>query len=274
MGVAMPPLTNIAIGQYHHRSSPVHRLDPRTKLLALLFLIISVFLVKNPWGFLMIASFVMFVIILSHLPLRLVLRGLRPMAWLFASIMILHVFFADGSSSPLFSLGPVKATWGGVYRGISVSCRFLLIVVSAAILTLTTVPLRLADGMTEVLCPLRRIGLPVHQLPIMMVLALHFIPVLFTEAEKLASSQKARGARLEGRNVFRRLGALVTVLVPLLRSCFRRADELAVGMESRCYHGGIRSHLYELTFRRSDGIALAAAAATIPFTLAINELML
>jgi energy-coupling factor transport system permease protein len=266
---------DVAIGQYCDRSSLVHRLDPRAKLLALLFFIISVFLVKNLWGFLIMASFAAATILLSHLPLRLVLRGLRPMAWLFASIMILHIFFADGgSTNPLFSLGPVTATWEGVYRGVRLGCRFLLVIVGATILALTTVPLRLADSTAEILRPLRRIGLPVHQLPIMMVIALHFIPVLFTEADKLVSAQKARGAQMEGWNIVRRLGALVPVLVPLLRSSLRRADELAVGMESRCYHSGTRSHLYDLTFSRADGIALAAAAATIPLTLAINELML
>jgi len=271
----MSLLTDVTIGQYHHRNSPVHRLDPRTKLLILLLLIISIFLIRSLWGFFIIASFVIFVILLSHLPLRLVLRGLRPMAWLFASIMILHIFFAgDSSAKPLFSLGPVKATWGGIYSGIKVSCRFLLIIMSASILTLTTVPLRLAGGMTELLRPLRRIGLPVHQFPIMMVIALHFIPVLFIEAEKLISAQKARGAQLEGQNILKRLGALMPVLVPLLRGSFRRADELAIGMESRCYHGGTRSHLYELTFSKADVIALAAAVAIIPFMLAINKLML
>lgn len=265
----MPFLTDITIGQYHHRNSPVHRLDPRTKLLALLSLILSVFLVRDLWGFLVIASFLALVVLLSHLSLRLILRGLRPMVWLFASIIIIHIFFTDKGSTHLWSVG---ITWEGVRSGVKIGCRFLLIVVGAAVLTLTTVPLRLADGMMKLLHPLKKLGLPVHQFPIMMVISLHFIPVLFTEAEKFVSAHKARGAQLEGRNIFGRLRALMPILIPLVRSSFRKADELAIGMESRCYHGDTRSHLYELTFTKSDGIALAIAGAIIPFVLAINEL--
>jgi energy-coupling factor transport system permease protein len=262
---------DVNIGRYHHRDSPVHRLDPRTKLLALLFLIISVFLVRSPWGFLLVASYSLATIALSQLPLLVVLRGLRPMIWIFVSIMILHVFFVNGNSKPLFSVGPVKATWRGIHGGVMVSCRFILIVVSAAILTLTTVPLRLTDGIAEMLRPLRRIGLPVGQIPIMMMITLHFIPVLFTEAEKIMSAQKLRGTQLAGANPIKRLKNLIPLIVPLLRNSLRRADELAIGMESRCYHPSDRSHLYELAIGKSDGIALIAAAAIIPLTLVINE---
>lgn len=274
-------MTDIAIGRYYHRDSAVHRLDPRSKLLALLFLIISIFLIRNPWGFLIIASFLMLTIALSHLPLRLILRCLRPVVWLLVSILILHAFFAGGNttsvgngrSKPLLSLGPVKVTWEGLCKGVSVSCRFLLVIIGAAVLSLTTMPLQLADGVTDILRPLRKVGLPAHQLPIMIVIALHFIPALFTEAEKLTAAQKARGAQLEGWNTFKKLAALMSILAPLLRSSLRKADELAIGMESRCYHGGARSHLYELTFGKADGIALASAAVMIPFTLAISKLI-
>lgn len=264
-------MIDITIGRYHHRDSPVHRLDPRTKLLALLFLIVSVFLVRSPWGFLFVASFALATIALSQLPLLVVLRGLRPMIWIFVSIMILHVFFVNGDSRPLFSVGPVKATWKGVYSGVMVSSRFILIVLSAAILTLTTVPLRLADGIAELLRPLRKIGFPVGQIPIMMMITLHFTPVLFTEAEKIMSAQKLRGTQLAGVNPIKRLKNLIPLIVPLLRSSLRKADELAIGMESRCYHPGDRSHLYELAIGKSDGIALMAAAAIIPLILVINE---
>ncbi len=263
-------MMDITIGRYHHRDSPVHRLDPRTKLLALLFLIVSVFLVRSPWGFLLVASFALATIALSQLPLAVVLRGLRPMIWIFVSIMVLHVFFANGNSKPLFSVGPVKATWKGIHSGVMVSCRFILIVVSAAILTSTTMPLRLADGIAEMLRPLRGIGFPVGQIPIMTVITLHFIPVLFTEAEKILSAQKLRGAQLAKANSVKRLRNLVPLIVPLLRSSLRKADELAVGMESRCYHGGDRSHHYEMALGKSDGIAIIAAAAIIPLTLIIN----
>ncbi len=259
----MPPFTNINIGRYYHRDSPVHRLDPRTKLLTLVFLIVSVFLIRVNWGFIIIASFVTGAIFLAHLPWRLTLRGLLPMIWLFASIMLLHVFFTGGGFSP---------TWEGVYGGLRVGCRFLLIFIGATVLTLTTMPLGLADGMARILRPLRKIGLPVHQLPIMAVIVLHFIPMLFAEAEKLMLAQKARGAQAGGKNVFKRLRTVTPILVPLLRSSFQQADELAMGMESRCYHGGVRTHLHELVFGKADGIALAAAFVMLPLTLVVNGL--
>ena len=260
----MPPPANIGIGRYYYRDSPAHRLDPRTKLLALLLLIISVFLVRASWGFLVMVSFMAGAILLSYLPFRLILRGLRPMLWLFASIIILHILFTGGGFRP---------TWEGLYMGLRVGCRFLLIAMGAVVLTLTTVPLQLADGMAQVLRPLRKIGLPVHQFPVMMVIVLHFIPALFAEAEKLVLAQKARGGQMNDKSVFGRLKALAPVLAPLLRSSFRQADELAMGMEARCYNGGARTSLYELTFSKADGIALATAAVMLPLTLVINELI-
>lgn len=259
----MPSFTNINIGRYYHRNSPVHGLDPRAKLLALAFFIVSVFLVKSPWGFLVVALFIMGVIFLSHLSPKLILRGLRPMIWLFVSIMLLHILFAGGVFRP---------TWAGFYNGLKVGCRFLLIVLGANVLTLTTVPLRLADGMARMLNPLRKIGLPVHQLPIMAVIILHFIPTLFADAEKLMMVQKARGVQLKG-NALGKLKALTPVLVPLLRSSFRQADELAMGMESRCYNGGVRTHLHELSFGKADGIAIITTAIMLPIILAVNGLV-
>ena len=267
----MSLLTNINIGRYYHHNSLVHRLDPRTKLFALLLLIVSVFLAGNLWSGLFLASFLIAAILLSRVPLRLVLSGLRPMLWIFASILALHIFFTDGSSNPLFTLGPVTATWEGVQNGTRASCRFLLIVMGAGVLTLTTAPLQLADSVAKALRPLRRVGLPLHQLPIMMMIVLHFIPVLFGEAGKLISAQKARGAQLERRNMLKRLKALVPILAALLRSSFRKADKLAVGIESRCYRGGSRSHLHEIGFVWSDGIALALAVAMPVVTLAIDR---
>ena len=258
----MASLIDTTIGRYYHRSSPVHRLDPRTKLLALICLIISASLVKNLWGFIVLAVFVVAAIFLSRLPFRLILRYLRSMIWLLVSIMLLHVFFSDGSS--------LKPTLEGVYSGIEIGSRFLLIIIGAAILSSTTVPLRLADAMALMLRPLGKIRLPVYQLPIMMVITLHFIPTLFAEAERLVAVQKTRGAQLEGRNFLRKLKALVPVLAPLLRSSFRQADELAMGMESRCYHGGVRTHLHELAFRKSDLMALVACAVVLLHILLIR----
>jgi len=258
----MASLIDTTIGRYYHRSSPIHRLDPRTKLLALILLIIAASLVRNLWGFIVLAAFLVAAIFLSRLPFRLILRYLRSMIWLLVSIMLLHVFFSDGSS--------LKPTLEGVYSGIEIGSRFLLIIIGAAILSSTTVPLRLADVLAVMLRPLGKIRLPVHQLPIMMVITLHFIPTLFAEAERLVAVQKTRGAQLEGQNFLRKLKALVPVLAPLLRSSFRQADELAMGMESRCYHGGVRTHLYELAFRKSDSVALVACAAILLIILLIR----
>lgn len=243
----------------------MHRLDPRAKILALIFLVVSVFLVESPWAFLVIAIFMSVVVSLSRLPLRSILRGFRPMIWIFVSIMILHILFADEVFRP---------TLDSVYSGLRVGFRFLLIVLAAVTLTLTTVPLQLADGMALMLNPLRKIGLPVHQFPIMTVIVLHFIPALFEEAEKLVMAQKARGAKMDDRNIVKRLMALTPILVPLLRSSFRHADELALGMEARCYDGGIRGHLHALKFKMADSIALALSAAMIPLALKLNGLVI
>lgn len=258
---------DITIGQYYHRNSPVHRLDPRTKLLCLLLLIISTFLVKKVYGFLIIAAFTYIAIILAHLPLRIVLRSLRRLLWLFISILVLNILFVDGTGTPILSLGPLKASWQGVYNGFTTGCRFVLIIAGTVILTSTTAPIRLADGIAEVLRPLKRAGLPVYQIPLMIVIVLHFVPMLFIEAKKFILLQEARGTAPTDGNVFRKIRIFMPVLPGLLRSSLRMADELAVGMESRCYHSHARSHLYELRFSRSDAVALVITAAMIILTL-------
>lgn len=261
----MPSSANIGIGRYHHRHSPIHRLDPRAKLLAFLILIVSVFLARSLLSFLTMASLILGIIFLSRIPLLLILRGLRLVVWILISILGLHIFLANGNFG---------FTWQGVYNGIMVSCQFMLIVIGATVLTSATIPLRLADGIASLIRPLRKIGFPAHQFPIMVIIILHFIPTLLEEGEKLISVQKSRGNEPGSRKVFGKLKALVPIFMPLLKSSFRSADEVAMGMESRCYSGGVRTHMNELSFRLSDGFAMILSAALIPLILMMNELHL
>lgn len=265
-------MMDATFGQYHHGNSLVHRLDPRTKLLALAFLIIAVSIASGILGFLFIALYLAIVIFLSRLSFRLILRGIRPMWWLIISIMILHVFFNNRESN--FTLFPknLDDLWKGLSSGILVGCQFALIIIGAVILTLTTIPIRLADALASLFNPFRKIGIPIHQLPIMMLIVLHFVPILFAEAEKLISVRKSRGAGIKKQSIFKKLRDLTPILAPLLKDSFRKADELAIGMESRGYKGGARSQLYPLEFNKSDVVSLIASIGMIAIIIGINDL--
>jgi energy-coupling factor transport system permease protein len=269
----MSPLSNISIGQYHHGNSLLHRLDPRTKLMAMVLMVISVSFAREPIGFLFICLFLGIGIFLSHLPFRLILGILRRMLWLFISIMTLHILFSDKETGFIFFPVSLKDLWAGLLSGAIVGCRFILIVLGAGIITLTTIPLRLADALSRLLNPLSKIGIPLHQFPIMTVVVLHFIPMFFAEAEKLILVQKARGVNLENQNIFRRYYNLLPILAPLLKNAFRRADELAIGMESRCYKADARTQLYPLSFNKNDIVSLSLFVMLIPIVLAINRFM-
>lgn len=255
------------IGQYHHGNSILHELDPRTKLLALAFLIIVISISRGILEFFFIALYLAIIIFLSKLSLGLILRYFRRMWWLILSIITLHILFSNRESS--FTLFPktLDDLWYGLNKGLVVGCRFIFVIIGAFILTLTTIPIRLADALASLLNPLRKIGIPIHQLPVMVLIVLHFIPILFAESEKLISVRKSRGDMLEKQNIFRRFHTLSLILAPLLRNSFRKADELAMGMESRCYKGGIRTQFYPLKFHKADIISLIIAIMIVSLIL-------
>lgn len=259
----MELLRSLTIGQYVPRASPVHRLDPRTKVLATTALLVVVFLARDFVGLGLFALFLGACLLLAQIPLGFVLRGLRPIWFLLVLTLLLQVFFGGTSEGTvLWRLGPFAATREGLVQGLFVTARLVLLVVATSLLTFTTSPVELADGMERLLAPFRRVGVPAHELAMMMTIALRFIPTLVEETEKIMKAQRARGADLDTGGLVRRARALVPILVPLFVSAFRRADELALAMEARCYRGGEgRTRMKQLRYRRSDALAAAVVLA-------------
>ncbi len=253
----MELLRSLTIGQYVPRASPVHRLDPRTKILATTLLLVVVFLARDFRGLGLFGVFVAGVVALSQVPAGFVLRGLRPVWFLLLLTLVLQVFFGGGSGGTvLWKLGPLVATREGLVQGLFVTARLVLLVVSTSLLTYTTSPVELADGMERLLAPFRRVGVPAHELAMMMTIALRFIPTLVEETEKIMKAQMARGANLDTGGPLRRARALVPILVPLFVSAFRRAEELALAMEARGYRGGEgRTRMKQLRYRGQDTVA-------------------
>lgn len=254
----MELLRSVTIGQYLPGNSLVHRLDPRTKIVATAALIGWMFAVNQLQGFFGVGLFVALLLAASRVPLRYVLMGLRPVALLLVFTVMVHIFWTDGRT--IFALGPVRATYEGLEQAVFLSLRLILLVVGSSLLTLTTSPIELTDGLERLLSPLRRIGVPAHELAMMMTIALRFIPTLLEEAERIMKAQTARGADFESGNLLRRARALIPLLVPLFVGAFRRADELAVAMEARCYRGGEgRTKLHPLQLTWFDWAAMVCA---------------
>jgi len=254
-------LTDITIGQYVHGDSIVHILDPRVKIINTIILITSLFLIANFWGFAIFLGFNLFVIYISNLPLTKVLKGLKPILFLVLLTVILHIFMTRGGEV-LFQWKFLRIESEGLYTGTFMASRILLLIMFTSLLTLTTSPLQLTDGIEYILKPLKRIGVPASEISMMMTIALRFIPTLMEEAEKIMKAQKARGADFESGNLIQRAKNLIPLLVPLFISAFRRADELALAMESRCYQGGKkRTRLHIMQIKRRDVIALIISIA-------------
>ncbi len=263
-------MINASLGKYYYGKSLIHRLDPRTKIISLISILISISIANSVYGFIIISLFVISEIIISHVPIRLVFQYIRPMIWLFISIFLFHIFFTDSDDRIIFSFGLIKATFEGLYNGLLICYQFLLAVLCASVLILTTMPIRLADGIAEFLNPLRKIRIHVEQIPVMMMITLRFIPILFSEGEKLISLQKLRGLKYNDSGFLKKMFYISLLIVPLMRNSFRMADELAMSMESRCYGGSIRSHLYELSFCKADYIVIFISIFIIPLILMID----
>ncbi len=263
---------HVPIGQYVSRSSPVHRLDPRTKILATGALMIVLFVAPSFAGLGLFAAAVVGMLILGQIPIGFALRGLRPVVFLLLLTIFLNTFFSGGDPTPvLLRLGPLVATRGGLLSGLFVGARLLLLVAVTSLLTFTTSPVELTHGLESLLQPFRRVGVPGHELAMMMSIALRFIPTLFEETERIMKAQMARGAEFGQGGVLRRAVAYIPVLVPLIFSAFRRSEELALAMEARCYSGGAqRTRMKELRWGRADAIAAVAVVAAAALFLLIR----
>jgi len=223
--------------------------------------IVALFFVKTFWGFFFLGVFVLVLLLISNIPYRYFLRGLRPVVVIVIFTLVLHILFTKGGAVYL-RLGSVTVEEDGLYLGGFMTLRLILLVISTTLVTLTTSPIALTDGIEALLSPLRRLGIPAHEIAMMMTIALRFIPTLMQESEKIMKAQMARGADFETGNIFTRARNLAPLLVPLFVSAFRRADELALAMEARCYQGGEgRTRMNELTACTRDYVALAVMAA-------------
>ncbi len=256
-------LKDITLGQYFPGKSPVHRLDPRTKLILLVVYIVALFAAKNWISYGICFAFLGVSIAVSTIPVKSIVKGMKPLVFILIFTGILNLFFTEGETV-LVKVWVISVTLEGLIRAIFMVARILMLITATFLLTYTTSPISLTDGLETLLSPLKKIKVPVHELSMMMCIALRFIPTLIEETDKIMSAQKARGADFETGNLMQRVKALVPILVPLFISAFRRADELATAMECRCYQGGEgRTKMKLLRYHRGDLKAFGSGALLI-----------
>lgn len=261
-------LRDITIGQHYPADSIIHKLDPRTKIISSLMMIIALFLITPLWGYGIAIAFLGAVIGLSKVPLKFILKGLRPIMLFIIIAVSINVFLTPGEV--IFPNFFLKITYEGVSRAIMTFFRFTLLIVTSSMVTLTTSPMALTDGIEKLLNPLKIIKFPAHELAMMMTIALRFIPTLIEEADKIMKAQMARGADFESGNIFVRAKNMIPLLVPLFISAFRRADELAMAMEARCYRGGEgRTRLNVLKYQSRDGMGIVIAISYLALTIVV-----
>ena len=264
-------LKDITLGQYFPGNSIAHKLDPRTKILLVTFYIVALFSAKGVPGYAVMILTLAGCVKVSHVGLRALVKGLKPLVFIIVFTGILNVFFTPDESY-LFEWGILHLSVKGIETAVFMVIRIMLLVMGTFLMTYTTSPIRLTDGLESLLDPLKKLHVPVHELSMMMAIALRFIPTLIEETDKIMSAQKARGADFESGNIFQKAKALVPILVPLFISAFRRADELATAMECRCYHGGEgRTRLHVLKYERRDCIALMGGAAILLLVLVLRR---
>ncbi len=245
---------NLTIGQHYPVESPVHELDPRVKIIMTFVFIVSLFLIESFITYLVVGAFLALAIKISKVPIKFVIKGLRPILMIIIITFIINLLMTPGKI--IFRIGFLKVTEEGLRQAGFMAVRLTLLIMGTSLLTLTTSPIVLTDGIESLLSPFKRLGLPAHELAMMMTIALRFIPTLMEETEKIMKAQKSRGADFESGNIMSRAKNLVPLLVPLFISAFRRADELAMAMEARCYRGGEnRTRMRQLKISKGDYIA-------------------
>ena len=245
---------NLTIGQHYPIDSPIHDLDPRVKIIITFVYIISLFIINIFPAYILVVLFLTLAISVSKVPIKFVIKGLKPILIIIIITFFINLFLTPGEQ--IFKLFFLKITKEGIYQASFMAIRLVLLILGTSLLTLTTSPILLTDGIESLLNPFKKVGLPAHELAMMMTIALRFIPTLMEETEKIMKAQKARGADFESGNIINRAKNLVPLLVPLFISAFRRADELAMAMESRCYRGGEnRTRMRQLVLRKGDYVA-------------------
>ena len=255
-------IRDITIGQYYPADSVLHRLDPRVKISGTLLYIISLFLVNNLWGYLIAALVLSAVIRASKVPFGYIVKGLKAVIILLLFTVCFNLFLTSGT--PVFEWKFIRITKEGLYLAFSMAVRLTLLILGSSLMTFTTTPNELTDGMESLLSPLKKIHVPVHEVAMMMSIALRFIPILLEETDKIMKAQQARGADFETGGIIKSAKAMIPILVPLFISAFRRAGDLARAMEARCYHGGQgRTKMKPLHYHKRDGIAWILMAAFV-----------
>ena len=256
-------MKNITMGQYYPVDSFVHRLDPRMKIILTILMIVAVFMVHSLVGYAIVLGFVYMTARMANVPFKMLMKGLRPLRLILILTFVLNLFFNSGETV-LFHWSFITLTAEGLSTAVHYTLRLGFLVLGTSLLTLTTSPVTLADGIELLLSPFKRFHFPAHELAMMMTIALRFIPTLLEEADKIMKAQMARGADFESGNLMARAKAMIPLLVPLFVSAFRRAGDLAMAMEARCYHGGEnRTRLRVLRITRNDWLSLAAVGVLI-----------
>ena len=257
-------LRDITLGQYYPKDSVIHRLDPRVKILAVIVYIIMLFLTRDFIGYAVSLLAVAAATAASGVPLRFILRGMKPIAVILLLTFVLNLFLYPGTI--LLSFGPLHITQQGLRQALFLAGRLILLIFGTALLTYTTKPMKLTDGMESLMSPLSRFGFPAHEIAIIMSIALRFIPMLVQEADKIMKAQQARGADFESGNIIRRVKSLMPLFIPLFVGAFRIAQDLAMAMEARCYRGGFgrtRLHVMKLEKRDAAAVILLAVYAAV-----------
>lgn len=266
-------LRDITLGQYYQTESVVHKLDPRVKLVGTIVFIISLFIFDNMLGYVVAAVFLALVINASKVPFKFMVKGMKAIIFLLLLTVVFNLFLTPGE--PLVTLWKLTITKEGVETAVLLAIRLVFLIIGSSVMTLTTTPNNLTDGMEKLMGPLKLFKLPVHEVAMMMSIALRFIPILLEETDKIMKAQIARGADFESGNLIKKAKAMVPLLVPLFISAFRRANDLAMAMEARCYRGGEgRTKMKPLIYKKRDYLAYLSMAAYLAVGILVGKVLL
>ena len=269
--------SDITLGQYYEASSPIHRLDPRVKLLFVIAFLVASFLAKSVWSFVLLVAFIVVFVIISKVPLGTILKGLKPIIFIIIFTAVLNIFFTKGQT-PLVQQVIIEGVWrvdiyleGIINAGLLVVRVVTLLIGTTLFFSYTTTPIELTDGIETSLSFLKKIKVPVHEFAMMMTIALRFIPTLIDETSKIMNAQKARGADFSSGGLIKRAKALIPIIIPLFVSSFRRAEELATAMECRCYRGGEgRTRMKKLKMKAFDFVFIFITILMVAGVIALN----
>lgn len=265
-------MRDITLGQYFPTDSLIHRLDPRVKIVSLIAYIVLVFCTFNYYALALVGASVFVIVLMTKVPLKMYLKSLKVIIIIVLITSILNLFY--GAGEPIFQWGIIKVTWAGIHNAVFVCVRIVCLILLSSVLTFTTSPTDLTDALERLMKPLTVFHIKVHEIAMMMTIALRFVPTLLEETDKIMAAQKARGADMESGNLFTRIRAMVPVLVPLFVSAFRRAYELAVAMECRCYRGGDgRTRMKQLHMSKRDAVAIVLSLLLIAGIILLDVFM-